>query len=468
MRRLIREILDPRLRWWDACFADPAEEAAFRAAPGNTLRISVRIYLATALALYTAFTPVDILFGGAMRGDLYAIRFAICVLLGLLLLINLRPIPVALVPLLAGAGVLVVAGGIMALAVKAPPDLQLGYNIGLPVAIMAAYVLLRLTPIELTILGFVQAVAGNLVWLIAGLGHIEYLVMLNFYMAAALVVGLLASYMIQLYRRIGYAERQRVESQAKALREALAESAVAHAEAERAARVKAAFIQQMSHELRTPLNAVIGFGQVMRDQLFGSIGNERYLEYARDIHDSAKHLLGIINNIIDLSRLESGTLEVNMTAVDAAQVLREAQVLVRGQAEARGIRIEFAAAPALPRVDADPRALRQIAVNLLGNAIKYSPANSVVKVQADEEGDQVLLLFIDSGPGMSAEELERALTPFGGGMGLASSQNGEAGGEGPGLGLPLALKLAELQGGSLKIDTAPGRGLRAALRLQRY
>jgi len=225
-------------------------------------------------------------------------------------------------------------------------------------------------------------------------------------------------------------------------------------EAEVASRAKSDFLAGVSHELRTPLNAIIGFSEVMRNQMFGPIGDSHYEEYAADIHQSGHHLLSLINDILDLSKIEAGKFALHEDSVTVADTIEAALRLVRQRAEKKEVELVRAVAPRLPRLYADGRALKQVLLNLLTNAVKFTPQEGRVTIGADlaPDGDLVVTV-VDTGVGMSAADMEQALTPFGqADSDVARDQ------EGTGLGLPLSKHLVELHGGSLTIESAPGAG----------
>ena len=224
--------------------------------------------------------------------------------------------------------------------------------------------------------------------------------------------------------------------------------------AEAGSRAKSEFLAHISHELRTPLNAIIGFSEIYLRQMFGDMGNPRYLDYAKDIHESATLLLSLINDILDLSKIEAGRIELTDEAIDLRRTVRQCFRLVRSRATEAELALEFAMPPELPALRADQRALKQMLVNLLTNAIKFTPAGGRVRLEAALSGDGALTVeIVDTGIGMSAEQINRALEPFGR---IDSAFNRSR--EGTGLGLPLVKALIEAQGGRLEIDSAPGAG----------
>jgi PAS domain S-box-containing protein len=228
--------------------------------------------------------------------------------------------------------------------------------------------------------------------------------------------------------------------------------------AEQANRQKSDFLARISHELRTPLNAIMGFSEVMRTERFGELRNDKYRGYANDIHSSGEHLLALINDLLDLSKVEAGKLELNFTAESIADATEHALRLL--QEEARNARVLMRTAfPAkLPRVVADHRALRQIMLNLLSNAVKYTNAGGQVVVSASIEQDGSLAVRVkDTGIGMTAEQLLDALQPF------TRVESPDRVRQGTGLGLPLTKALTEANRARFHMSSAPNQGTLAEI-----
>jgi two-component system, cell cycle sensor histidine kinase PleC len=231
--------------------------------------------------------------------------------------------------------------------------------------------------------------------------------------------------------------------------------AVALDEAERASQAKSSFVANMSHELRTPLNAIIGFSDVIRNASIGPVGNPRYLDYAKDIHDSGVHLLGIINEILDLAKIESGrALPEKPEPFALVPMLEQAVRVTAPLAQKQGVAVNVDVAEhGGIELLAVERVMRQIALNILSNAVKFTPEGGTVRVSLDLSDDGLALRIADTGIGMSAEDIKVALTPFGQVDNALSRAHA-----GTGLGLPLAKAMMELAGGRLAIKSAPGRG----------
>jgi PAS domain S-box-containing protein len=224
-------------------------------------------------------------------------------------------------------------------------------------------------------------------------------------------------------------------------------------EAEVASRSKTEFLANMSHELRTPLNAIIGFSQVMAEEVLGPLGSPRYSGYARDIAASAQHLLGIISDILDVSKLEAGKIELDDEEVDIAQMVRDLLHLVVERARSLDIAVDMDVVAGLPRLRADGLKLKQVLLNLITNAIKFSHPGGRVLVRAQRCEDGLGIEVVDHGIGMDEADIATAVTRFGQ---VASTWNRKH--PGTGLGLPLAIGLVELHGGRLDIASAKGVG----------
>jgi len=231
------------------------------------------------------------------------------------------------------------------------------------------------------------------------------------------------------------------------LEQAKAKSDEARRHAEAANIAKSRFLAQMSHELRTPLNAILGFSEVMKSEVFGPHSVPTYKEYAGDIHNSGVHLLNLINEILDLSRIESGHYELNEEAVSLTQIVEDCHHLLNLRAKHRGLAIHESFEPDLPRLWADERAVRQTCLNLLSNAIKFTPQGGEVwlKVGWTASGGQYMSIR-DNGPGIPEEEIPIVLASFGQGSNAIKTAE-----QGTGLGLPIAKSLVDLHSGTFTL-----------------
>jgi len=225
--------------------------------------------------------------------------------------------------------------------------------------------------------------------------------------------------------------------------------------AEAANAAKTRFLANMSHELRTPLNAIIGFSEIIHGQLFGAIGNDRYLDYSGDILRSGRHLLDVINSVLDLAKSESGKMILDRRATDMGDVLKDCIPMVREQIAAAGLKFEVSGLDSPLPLSGDPAKLRQIFLNLLSNAMKFTPAGGRVWLDAKLTPEGVAVTVGDSGIGMSPEDIDVAMQPFG-----QVDNRLERRYEGTGLGLPLTRAFVELHNGVMRFDSARDRGTR--------
>ncbi len=241
----------------------------------------------------------------------------------------------------------------------------------------------------------------------------------------------------------------------RALKQVTEHLAIAVDAAEQANVAKSQFLASMSHELRTPLNAIIGFSDMIQAQQFGPIGNPRYLDYVKDISKSGHHLLGIINEILDLSKIEAGRASVqDEEEFNVAAVLEATTRMIRPLAERENVALEMSVESRGIRLLAVERMVCQILLNLLSNAVKFTPAGGRVNLSAVRTPEGGLLVAVaDTGVGMAPHEIKVALTPFGQVNSAHSKKHA-----GTGLGLPLAKAMMEVHGGALRVVSAPGQG----------
>lgn len=245
------------------------------------------------------------------------------------------------------------------------------------------------------------------------------------------------------------------------LEEARIMSDQARRRAEDANLAKSQFLATMSHELRTPLNAILGFSEVMAKQIMGPLENPTYREYTDNIHSSGAHLLKLINEILDLSRIEAGKYELHESAINVRDTLDDSHQLMKLRAENKGLKLIADYGPGMAPIWADERAIRQILLNLLTNAIKFTPRGGIVTMSARTEADGGQVICIsDNGPGIPAAELPKVLSAFGQGSLAQSSAEG-----GTGLGLPIVSSLIELHGGTFELKSQVRKGTQAIIRV---
>ncbi|MHC1550007.1 histidine kinase dimerization/phospho-acceptor domain-containing protein [Phyllobacterium sp. K27] len=225
-------------------------------------------------------------------------------------------------------------------------------------------------------------------------------------------------------------------------------------EAERTSTQKSEFLARISHEIRTPLNAIIGFSELMADEKFGPIGSERYRDYLHDISRSGNHVLSLVNDLLDISKIEAGAVEMNFEAVSLNDALTEAVAIMQPQANRERVIIRSSLTSRLPDIVADNRSITQIALNLLSNAVRFTgPGGQVIVSTSYEASGDVLLRVRDTGIGMTRQEVEQALRPY-----KQITTPGNVRSDGTGLGLPLTKAMAEANRANFNIDSSPGRG----------
>ncbi len=223
--------------------------------------------------------------------------------------------------------------------------------------------------------------------------------------------------------------------------------------AEHAAHTKSAFLANMSHELRTPLNAINGFSEILSNELYGPLSDARYKGYAQDILTSGQHLLDMINDILDMAKIEAGKMTINPQPIDPVDPVDAAVRMIRRKAEDKQIALVLDAQPGLPDIEADHRAIRQMVLNLVSNAIKFTDAGGTITVRIEQRGPEIYVGVIDTGIGIPAEDLPRLSRPF---EQVSGSKDRNT--EGTGLGLALTKSFAEMHGGRMSMSSIYGEG----------
>ena len=238
------------------------------------------------------------------------------------------------------------------------------------------------------------------------------------------------------------------------MQQALAELSRKGRQLEVASEHKSEFLANMSHELRTPLNAIIGFSQVLRQRLFGDRSTTKQEEYLDDILSSGNHLLSLINDVLDLSKVEAGQVELEVATFSLREALERGVVMVREPATKHGVRLSLELAPGVDLVDGDERRFRQVVFNLLSNAVKFTPEGGSIVVASARVDGEVQVSVTDTGPGIAPEDQERIFEEF------QQTDVGVEQREGTGLGLALSKRLVELHGGRIWVESEPGHGSR--------
>jgi two-component system cell cycle sensor histidine kinase PleC len=246
--------------------------------------------------------------------------------------------------------------------------------------------------------------------------------------------------------------RRKLQEQARQLVDLAEKYAAEKTRAETANRSKSEFLANMSHELRTPLNAIIGFSEMMEAGIFGPLGSDKYKEYSTDIRASGQHLLELINDILDMSKIEAGRMTLEKQQLDLPKVIEESLRLVSGRADVASVKIVDQMS-ALPPVEGDKRAIKQVMLNLLSNAIKFTPAGGEIRLRGSAQGGFISISVEDTGIGIPASALPKIGRPFE----QVENQHSKTH-KGTGLGLALSRSLVELHGGSLEIRSTEGVG----------
>ncbi len=234
----------------------------------------------------------------------------------------------------------------------------------------------------------------------------------------------------------------------------------ARVEAELASKTKSEFIANMSHELRTPLNAIIGFSDMMRTM--ENLDPEKIAQYSGHIKEAAEHLLALINSILDVSKVQAGKLVIDPGEVDIEELIEGCQMIIMPKAREKRILVEWACRDDLPVIIADHMRIKQVLINILSNAVKFTPEGGRITVQTEmlENGEEIRISVSDTGPGMTPGEIDIALRPFGQVDNDLNRTN-----EGTGLGLPLSAALVRLHKGRFRLESAPGKGVRVIIEL---
>jgi two-component system cell cycle sensor histidine kinase PleC len=255
------------------------------------------------------------------------------------------------------------------------------------------------------------------------------------------------------------ASQQTLEHQADELADLARKYAEEKTRAEEANQAKSKFLANMSHELRTPLNAIIGFSEIMESGMFGPLGGEKYAEYCRDIHQSGQYLLDVINDILDMSKIEAGRIRPDLTEIRLGRFLNDAMRVVSARADDKRLTLDADITQGI-RLRADARLLKQIVLNLLSNAVKFTPEGGRITVRARTSGRLVRIAIVDTGIGIPRDALAKLGRPFEQVESHVTKTH-----QGSGLGLAIAKSLTQLHGGTMRIRSTPGRGTLVLLRL---
>lgn len=429
-------------------FTNPDMERRFAFDRLDRAMVSIRIFLLAGALLYALFGILDAYVLDEAKEFAWMVRyFGVIPILIAVFLLTFTAIFKQISQLALGTAMFSAGLGIIAMTAVAKPPGNALYYAGLIMVVSYCLNLIRLRWTYAAVLAVIltllyQPVA---IWI----NPIEpYLIVSNnFFLVMSTGVGIFSCYVHELYMRRDYlhAEMLKVEKQ---------RSDELLAEAQSASRAKSDFLSVMSHELRTPLNAILGFSEIMQQRMFGPIGSEKYAGYIDDIHSAALHLLNIISDVLDLSKAEVGKLVLEVQKVDVMEILEGTLRLLREQAAENGIRLSCDAPARRPVILADPRLLKQVFINVVGNAIKFTQSGGSIHVSVDEDPATGLTLhFSDTGIGIAAENLDKVMEPF---VQVESAFARKHGGTG--LGLPLVKRIVELHDGRVTLKSKLGAG----------
>jgi signal transduction histidine kinase len=438
-----------RLRFFDAGLEARFRDDFFR----RSLPI-VRVSLVLGILLVASFAFLDLIIVGDQRQQVFFIRFGlVCPTLALLLAATFWPGFRGVMQLAIMAAMLVVGLGVVAMtAVIDQPGSYL-YYAGILDTVIYCCCVMRLRFLYALAVSFALFLAYQVVALLLNPIPSWALLNNNFFFLTGIGVGAFAAYVQEYYLRRAYLTEQALICEKTRSEELLAD-------AEAASKAKSEFLAMVSHELRTPLNAIIGFSEIMKGQMFGPLGEGRYVAYAEDIHRSGRHLLDIITDILDLSKAEAGRLQPNEELVDLPGAVGGVIRLLRESAAKSKVAVQLGHPPDLPLLRADRGMVTRIVVNLLSNAIKFSLPGGTVEVTLGRSRQGDLLLSVrDHGIGIAADDLPRVLQPF-----VQADNQMSRKHEGTGLGLPLTKKMLELHGGTLALESELGVGTLAVAR----
>jgi two-component system cell cycle sensor histidine kinase PleC len=321
--------------------------------------------------------------------------------------------------------------------------------------VAGSLVVSRANHVDMFLAGLAPIVSVAVVRYLVGESALDYTIAVLTVLSASQVY----LYAQRLTRRLDEDTRLRfqVEDLARELEETRDDALRKRFEAETANASKTAFLANMSHELRTPLNAILGFSEIIAQECFGPVGATRYKEYASDIHSSGSHLLSLINDLLDVAKIEAGKMEIEPHSLEPRRTLDVALKIIGIKAREKHQQLVIEVAPNAPMLYADERAFKQILINLVSNAVKFTPGGGRISVVASRTNSGDFQLMVeDNGPGIPPEKLDTCFTPF---SQVDNRYDRQAGGTG--LGLALVRGLAELHGGRAWLESEYGKGARA-------
>lgn len=456
-RSVMAEARDMNISPFTLRFRDDTIERQFGQNYVNQALVLTRIYMLVGLGAYIVYSVLDFL---VLEDDLMRVlmvRGVICMILGSLIFTSFIRHSYGAMQLILSLCVLFSGGGIVFMTgVMEAPFSYLYY---------AGLILIIIYSSNLLIFRFVYSTSMTLTLFAA---YIVTAVFINpispqmlinniFFLSVTVTWTIWTSYWQETYVRREFSQRFLLRQEAK-------RSARLLKSAEAGNRAKGEFLAVISHELRTPLNAIIGFSEIMQQKLFGPIGSEKYDDYVDDITYSGRHLLGIINDILDLSKAESGKLEVHEDEIDLCEMVDQALRMFRDNATKAGVRLSFDVPEDPILLWADERLLRQVLINVVSNAVKFTQQGGEVNVCVKDLGALGCCIAVeDNGIGIEQDALDKIVEPFVQVESALSRENG-----GAGLGLPLVKKIAEIHDGDLEFKSELGVGTTVTVVLPKW
>jgi len=420
-------------------FQDPALEREFQHDYFEKSLWPARGAVLLAIALYGVFGVLDSWIVPDVKQTAWMIRYAVvCPLCIAVLALSFTPaFERWMQPLLSTIYLVGCLGIVAMIAIAQPPGSHL-YYAGLLLGMTFGFTVLRLQFARATVTTLVIGAVFEIsaIWLQDT--PLPVLINNNFFFLSAVILGVLGGYNIEIHIRRDFLQRREIEVKSRALEEA--------------GRHKSEFLANMSHELRTPLNAIIGFSEVLRERLFGEL-NVKQTEYVADIHGSGHHLLSLINDILDLSKIEAGRMELDLATFSIQQALANAMVLMRERAGRHGVGLDLKVEEGVSEYRGDERKFKQIMLNLLSNAVKFTPEGGKVSVEASQRDGQLRIAVRDTGVGIAPADQAALFEAF---RQVGNDRTRMA--EGTGLGLALRRKFVELHGGRIWVESEPGKG----------
>lgn len=411
----------------------------------------IRLYLGAAVGLYAAFSVLDVISEDPALLTLLTIRIVVCIVLATSCALTFHPSFLResqriLLLAMISPGLGVVA---MTTVMRAPFNNL--YYAGLIMVVIYGSTLVRLRYSYAVVSALVMVTAYQFSALLINPIGMKFYICNNFFLIMASAVGLFSGYLQEHYIRMNWVDQKIIEAKNE-------QTEILLVEAQKASRSKSDFLANMSHELRTPLNAILGFSDIISRELLGPIDIQKYVEYSADINNSGAHLLAIINEILDLARAESGKLHLEERDVDLLDCVVEAIRICQPVADKGGVILALTPDSAGPLVRGDRRLLMQIILNLISNAVKFTPAQGRIDVSLQVGPEDVRATVRDTGIGIPTDNIERVMRPF---EQVATSYSRSHGGTG--LGLPYSAKLAELHDGAIRLESDLHNGTTATL-----